>query len=74
MPYDNVTNLKDDQSMIILNNLNRHHQDFLANFQAKRIEHDKKIAAARETTEAMLSELKAFDIETNNVFNKGSIK
>ena len=50
------------------------HKDFLANFQAQRIEHDQKIAAARETIEAMLLELRAFDIETNNVFNKGSIK
>ena len=50
------------------------HKDFLANFQAERIEHDQKIAAAREKIEAMLTELRAFDIETNNAFNKGAIK
>ena len=48
------------------------HKDFLAKFQAARIEHDQKIAAAREKIEAMLSELRAFDIETNNAFNKGA--
>jgi len=45
------------------------HKDFLANIRAQRIEMDQQIADARADTRAMLLELRAFDIETNNAFN-----
>tara|TARA_R100001377_G_scaffold66136_1_gene41413 strand:- start:575 stop:760 length:186 start_codon:yes stop_codon:yes gene_type:complete len=45
------------------------HKDFLANIRAQRIEMDQQIADARADTRAILLELRAFDIETNNAFN-----
>ena len=49
------------------------HKDFLADIRAQRIERDQQIADAGAKLEAMLSALRAFDIETNNAFNKGEI-
>ena len=49
------------------------HNKFLADFRTQRIEHDQKITDAKAKLEAMLKELRAFDIKTNNAFNKGAI-
>ena len=49
------------------------HNKFLANFRTQRIEHDQKIADAKAKLDVMLKELRAFDIKTNNAFNKGAI-
>ena len=64
----NLTNQPETDQMTL-----EQHKDFLADIRAQRIERDQQIADARASTEAMLKELRAFDIKTNNAFNKGAI-
>jgi len=53
--------------------LDKQHADFMAEMRQKRIEHENKISLIRKDLDKILSELKQFDKETNNAFNKRNV-
>jgi len=52
--------------------LDKEHAAFMAEMEAIRISAQIKIDAASVALDQMLSELRQFDIETKNAFNKGN--